>query len=634
VGILAGMTGSPQEHPLLRSVNSPADLRRLCPDELPALAGELRDFLVDLAARRGGYLAESLGAVELAIALHYAYKTPHDRLIWDGGQQAIPHHILTGRRHRLHEAGRAVRPAPLPARTEDDIFGVGHLGTAISAATGVAVAAAHKGSSRRVVAVVSERSLTAGMSFEALNHAGSLPRDLLVILNDSQDASGAGIGALSAHFARALSGPLYLNLRKGGKRMLRDMPTMRELARRSEKHLKGMVLPGTLFEEMGFNYLGPIDGHDVKELVRTLTNVQGLHGPQFLHIVTRRGRGYAPAEADPKRFEQPPPFEPRSGAPLTPEPAASYADVFGQWACEMAARDPAIVCVATAARESLGLEEFARCFPGRYFDSAVAEQHAVTFAAGLATAGCRPVLAIHSTFLQRAYDQLIHDVALQKLPVLFAVDGAGLTGSDGATHQGSYDLSYLRCVPNLTIAAPADENELRHMLYTASGLAGPALVRYPRAAVAGVPLTRMSPLAIGRGEIRREGGSGLALLAFGTLLEPARRIAERLDATLVNMRFVKPLDEALLRSLCAGHEALVTLEENAVAGGAGSAVGELLRAQGIALPQLNLGIPDRFIGHGSREGCLAAAGLDLAGLNSRIERFWSLPQRRQLARGA
>ncbi len=633
------MSGSPQEHPLLNRINSPADLRRLALDKLPALAAELRRFLIDLSARRGGYLAANLGAVELAIALHYAYKSPQDRLIWDGGQQAGPHKILTGRRTRLHAARKRGRPAPFPCRTESehDPFGVGHSGTSISAALGLAVAAAVKGESRRVVAVISDRSLTAGMAFEALNHAGALPADLLVILNDSSDADSGGIGALSAHFACALSGALYTNLREGGKRMLRQMPTMRELARRSEKHLKGMVLPGTLFEEIGFNYIGPADGHDVKALVRTLRNVQKLRGPQFLHVVTRMGKGYAPAEADPVRWARPAPFDAPSGTALEPEEAvASFAEVFGQWACEVASLDPKVVCVATAAPSALGLSDFARRFPERYFDAAIAEQHAVTFAAGLATEGYKPILAIHSTFLQRAYDQLIHDVALQKLPVMFAVDGAGLVGSDGATHQGSYDLSYLRCVPGLVIMAPADENECRQMLYTARELPGPALVRYPRGVGPGVPLIRkMGALAVGRAEIRREGGSGLALLVFGTLLETSRKIAERLDATLVNMRFVKPLDAALVRALCARHEALVTIEENATRGGAGSAVGELIRSRGLKIALLHLGIPDRFIEHGTRERSLEDAGLDFSGLATRIEHWWRAEDKNvPVARGA
>jgi 1-deoxy-D-xylulose-5-phosphate synthase len=625
------MRGSPQEHPLLSRVNSPADLRRLGLDKLPALASELRQFLIHRGGRRGGHLAAGLGAVELAIALHYAYKTPHDRLIWDGGQQADPHQILTSRRARLHAARKSGRAAPSAPRTENehDASGLGHAGNAISAALGSAIGAALQGESRRVVAVISDRSLTAGMAFEALNHAGALPADLLVILNDSSDADGRGIGALSAHFACALSGPLYANLRAGGKRMLRQMPTMRELARRSEKHLKGMVLPGTLFEEMGFNYLGPVDGHDLKGLIRTLRNIQKLRGPQFLHVVTR--------PADPTRAARPAPFDPPSAAaPEAREAVASFSEVFGQWACEAASVDPKIVCVAAAARTVLHLSDFAHRFPERYFDAAIAEQHAVTFAAGLATEGYKPILAIHSSGLQRAYDQLIHDVALQKLPVMFAVDGAGLLGSDGATQQGSYDLSYLRCIPGLVIMAPADENECRQMLHTARELSGPALVRYPRGAGPGVPLARkMRALPVGRAEIRREGGSGLALLVFGTLLERARKIAERLDATLVNMRFVKPLDAALVRALCARHEALVTIEENATRGGAGSAVGELIRSYGLQIPLLHLGIPDHFIEHGSRERSLSGAGLDFSALSARIERWWSAQGKSvPVARGA
>jgi len=623
------MGAPPDKYPLLDCVGSPADLRRLPVGKLPALAAELRAFLIQSVSTRGGHFAAGLGTVELTIALHYVYDTPRDRLVWDVGHQAYPHKVLTGRRERLHTIKQDGGLAPFPSRAESeyDTFGVGHSSTSISAALGMAVAAARAGDDRRVVAVIGDGAMTAGMAFEALNHAGSLPADLLVILNDNDMSISENVGALSNHFARALSGRVYAHLREGGKKVLRQMPTtMWELARRSEEHLKGMVLPGTLFEEMGFNYIGPMDGHDVKALVRTLRNVRKLRGPQFLHVVTRKGKGYAPAEADPIKWHGPGPFDPASGTIFKEKAAGpSYSQVFGQWLCDMAERDPRIIGITPAMREGSGLVEFSRRFPDRYFDVAIAEQHAVTFAAGLAAEGLKPVVAIYSTFMQRAYDQVIHDVALQNLPVVFAVDRAGLVGSDGATHQGSFDFSYLRCIPNTVIMAPADENECRQMLYTASTLKSPAFVRYPRGTGPGVPVeAEMTALPVGKAQLRREGKSGLAILAFGALVAPAQQIAEALDATFVNMRFVKPLDEDLIVALGRRHRALVTIEENVTHGGAGSAIGELLASDGLLIPQLMLGIPDRFIEHGSREGCLAAAGLDAAALAASIERWWAL----------
>ena len=623
------MGAPPDKYPLLDGIGSPADLRELPVAKLPALAAELRAFLIQSVSTRGGHFAAGLGTVELTIALHYVYDTPRDRLVWDVGHQAYPHKVLTGRRERLHTIKQDGGLAPFPSRAESeyDTFGVGHSSTSISAALGMAVAAARAGDERRVVAVIGDGAMTAGMAFEALNHAGSLPADLLVILNDNDMSISENVGALSNHFARALSGRVYAHLREGGKKVLRQMPaTMWELVRRSEEHLKGMVLPGTLFEEMGFNYIGPMDGHDVKALVRTLRNVGKLRGPQFLHVVTRKGKGYAPAEADPIKWHGPGPFDPASGTIFKEKASGpSYSQVFGQWLCDMAERDPRIIGITPAMREGSGLVEFSKRFPDRYFDVAIAEQHAVTFAAGLAVEGLKPVVAIYSTFLQRAYDQLIHDVALQNLPVVFAVDRAGLVGSDGATHQGSFDLSYLRCIPNLVVMAPADENECRQMLYTASTLKSPALVRYPRGTGPGVPVeAEMTALPVGKAQLRREGTSGLAILAFGALVAPAQQIAEALDATFVNMRFVKPLDEDLVVALARRHRALVTIEENVVQGGAGSAVGELLASDGLLIPLLELGIPDRFIEHGSREGCLASAGLDAAALSASIERWWAL----------
>jgi len=633
------MSAPPDKYPLLDAIATPEDLRRLAAGKLPALGAELRAFLIQSVSTRGGHFAAGLGTVELTIALHYVYDTPRDRLVWDVGHQAYPHKVLTGRRERLHTIKQDGGLAPFPSRAESeyDTFGVGHSSTSISAALGMAVASARAGDDRRVVAVIGDGAMTAGMAFEALNHAGSLPADLLVILNDNDMSISENVGALSNHFARALSGRMYAHLREGGKKVLRQMPTVWELARRSEEHLKGMVLPGTLFEEMGFNYIGPMDGHDVKALVRTLRNVRKLRGPQFLHVVTRKGKGYAPAEADPIKWHGPGPFDPASGTIFKEKAAGpSYSQVFGQWLCDMAERDPRIIGITPAMREGSGLVEFSKRFPERYFDVAIAEQHAVTFAAGLAAEGLRPVVAIYSTFLQRAYDQLIHDVALQNLPVVFAVDRAGLVGSDGATHQGSYDLSYLRCIPNTVVMAPADENECRQMLYTASTLPGPSIVRYPRGTGPGVPVAaEMSALPVGKAQARREGKSGLAILAFGALVTPAQQIAEALDATLINMRFVKPLDEDLIVALARRHRALVTVEENAAFGGAGSAVAELLASEGLLIPQLMLGIPDRFIEHGSREGCLTAAGLDAPALRASIERWWALhfPERLRSAGG-
>ncbi len=628
------MSDPSNRYPLLESIKEPADLRRLPPAKLTALADELRQFLIQSVSTRGGHFAAGLGTVELTIALHYIFNTPYDRLVWDVGHQAYPHKVLTGRRELLHTIKQDGGLAPFPARAESeyDTFGVGHSSTSISAALGMAVAAARRGEDRRAVAIIGDGALTAGMAFEALNHAGSLPADLLIILNDNDMSISENVGALSNYLARALSGRMYAHLREGGKKVLRQMPTVWELARRSEEHLKGMVLPGTLFEEMGFNYIGPIDGHDIKSLVTTLGNIKKLRGPQLLHVVTRKGKGYAPAEADPIKWHGPGPFDPASGKIFKEASSGpSYSQIFGQWLCDMAARNPEVIGITPAMREGSGLVEFSKRFPDRYFDVAIAEQHAVTFAAGLAAEGLIPVVAIYSTFLQRAYDQLIHDVALQNLPVVFALDRAGLVGSDGATHQGSYDLSFLRCIPNMVVMAPADENECRQMLYTATTLSSPSAVRYPRGTGPGVPVVaEMAALPVGRAQLRREGRIGLAILAFGALVEPSRKIAERMDATLVNMRFVKPLDQELILQVAARHRAIVTIEENAILGGAGSGVSEILAANGVLLPVLHLGIPDRFIEHGSRDTCLAAAGLDLAGLTESVESWWALQAQERL----
>jgi 1-deoxy-D-xylulose-5-phosphate synthase len=621
------MEATPVTYALLESISTPADLRRLPVSKLAELAHELRQFLIHSVATRGGHFAAGLGTVELTIALHYVFNTPDDRLVWDVGHQAYPHKVLTGRRGRLHTIKQPEGLAPFPTRSESeyDTFGVGHSSTSISAALGMAVAAAQRGESRRVVAIIGDGALTAGMAFEALNHAGSMPTDLLTVLNDNDMSISENVGALSNYLARALSGKMYSHLRDTGKKVLRQMPTVWELARRSEEHLKGMVLPGTLFEEMGFNYIGPIDGHDVKALVSTLQNIKKLKGPQFLHVVTRKGKGYAPAEADPIKWHGPGPFDPASGMIFKEASTGpTYSQIFGKWACDMAERDPRFVMITPAMREGSGLVEYSKKFPARYFDVAIAEQHAVTFAAGLACEGLTPVVAIYSTFLQRAYDQLIHDVALQNLPVVFAVDRAGLVGSDGATHQGSYDLSFLRCIPNMIIMAPADENECRQMLYTGTTLKSPSVIRYPRGTGPGVALVaEMTAIPVGQAQLRREGRSGLAILAFGALVDSAQKIAERLDATVVNMRFVKPLDENMVVSIAERHRAIITIEENAIMGGAGAGVGELLAAAGIQLPLLHIGIPDHFIEHGTRDTCLAKAGLDLAGLSTQVEQWWA-----------
>ena len=611
---------------LLERIDSPADLRKLKPQELEQLAGELRAFLIRTCATRGGHFAAGLGTVELTIALHYVFDTPHDRIVWDVGHQAYPHKVLTGRRDALHTIKQRGGLAPFPSRAESvyDVFGTGHSSTSISAALGMALAAAGKGEQRRAVAVIGDGAMSGGMAFEALNHAGTLPADLLVVLNDNEMSISEGVGALSKYFARVLGGRFYAQLRKGGKKVLSQMPVMREWARRSEEHMKGMMLPGTMFEEMGFNYIGPIDGHDLKALVGVLTNIRDLKGPQFLHVVTRKGKGYAPAEADPITWHGPGPFDPATGVIYKEKTSSpTYSKVFGDWLCDMAERDPMLVGITPAMREGSGMVEFSRRFPARYFDVAIAEQHAVTFAAGLAVEGMKPVVAIYSTFLQRGYDQLIHDVALQNLPVVFALDRAGLVGSDGATHQGSYDISFLRCIPNMVVMTPSDENECRQMLYTATQLARPSAVRYPRGTGSGAAIQReMSALPLGRAVVRREGRGALAILNFGPLLPAALAAAEDHDATVLDMRFVKPLDrEAVLRAASSAR-ALVTVEEHAVAGGAGSAVAEVLAEAGVQLPLLHIGIPDRFIEHGTREDCLEMAGLDAASIRSQIARWW------------
>jgi 1-deoxy-D-xylulose-5-phosphate synthase len=620
------MSDAPEPLALLKSIQLPADLRALAENELGNVCAGLREYLIRSVATRGGHFAAGLGTVELTVALHYVFDTPHDRLVWDVGHQAYPHKVLTGRRDRLDTIKQKDGLAPFPSRAESeyDTFGVGHSSTSISAALGMAVAAEQKKEDRRVVAIIGDGAITAGMAWEALLNAGARKTNLLVILNDNDMSISENVGALSNYFAKVLSGRMYSSLRSGGKKFLKPMPTMWELARRSEEMMKGMVLPGTIFEELGFNYIGPMNGHDIKELVTTLRNMRNLKGPQLLHVVTKKGKGYAPAEADPIKWHGPGPFDPVSGTIFKEKAQGpTYSQIFGQWLCDIAEKDPRVVGITPAMREGSGLVEYSKKFPTRYFDVAIAEQHAVTFAAGLACEGLRPVVAIYSTFLQRAYDQLIHDVALQNLPVLFALDRAGVVGGDGATHQGSYDYSFLRCIPNMVVMAPSDENECRQMLFTGTTLPGPSAVRYPRGTGPGVAIqAEMTAIPLGKAQVRRKGTSGLLILAFGALLRSAEIIGERLDATVVNMRFVKPLDEDLVLSLARSHTALVTIEENAVQGGAGSACLELLANCESALPSLTIGIPDQFIEHGSREDCLQAAGLDLPNLEATVRRFW------------
>ncbi|MEJ2465930.1 MAG: 1-deoxy-D-xylulose-5-phosphate synthase [Candidatus Thiodiazotropha sp.] len=606
-----------EAYPLLSGVELPGDLRQLDEKLLRPLAGELRRFLVESVSQTGGHLAAGLGVVELTIALHYVFNTPYDRLVWDVGHQAYPHKILTGRREQMGSLRQKGGLSGFPKRSESeyDTFGTGHSSTSIGAALGMAVASKQKGENRKVVAVIGDGAMGAGMAFEALNQAGALDQDLLVILNDNDMSISKPVGAFSNHLARLLSGKIYTSVREGGKSALSHLPhQFTELVGKWEEHMKGMVMPGTLFEEMGFNYIGPVDGHDFDTLVRTLRNMSEMQGPRLLHVVTQKGRGFEPAEEDPCGYHGVTPFDPATGKMEKTTQARTYTQVFGDWLCDAAAQDERLVAITPAMCEGSGLVEFAKRFPKRYFDVGIAEQHALTFAAGLACEGLKPVVAIYSTFLQRAYDQLIHDVALQNLDVTLAVDRAGLVGADGATHAGSFDLSYVRAIPNMAIMAPGDENECAALLQTAYEYKGPAMVRYPRGSGPGVAVVPdVESLPFGRGQIRRE-GQRVALLVFGSLLSTATLVAEQLDATLANMRFVKPLDEALVRDLADRHQLLVTIEENTLAGGAGSAVNEYLHHLSHPVQILNLGLPDRFQDHASHDQQLAEAGLDLPGI--------------------
>jgi 1-deoxy-D-xylulose-5-phosphate synthase len=612
------------DFPILAEVSSPQELRQLPQAQLQAAAEELRSYLIESVSGCGGHFAAGLGTVELTLALHYVFDTPADRLIWDVGHQCYPHKILTGRRDRIDTIRQQGGLTAFLSRSESpfDAFGAGHSSTSISAALGMAIAAKNEGSDRKVVAVIGDGGLTAGLAYEALNHAGGLDTDLLVVLNDNDMSISPNVGALSNYLARILSGKFYTTVRQGGKKVLEHIPPVWELAQRAERHVKGMVIPGTFFEELGFNYFGPIDGHDLDTLVRILKNLRELKGSRLLHVVTKKGKGYAPAEADPVKYHGVTPFDPKIGIePAASKSAPTYTQVFGEWLCDMAALDKRLIGITPAMREGSGLVQFSDRFPDRYFDVGIAEQHSVTFAAGLACEGLKPVVAIYSTFLQRAYDQVIHDVVLQKLPVLFAIDRAGVVGPDGPTHAGSFDFTYLRCLPNTVIMAPADENECRQMLFTGFMLDQPAAVRYPRGKGPGTAVeSKMTQLPIGRAQHRRT-GHRVALLAFGTLVHPAVEVGVALDATVFNMRFVKPLDEETVVQAARNHALVVTLEENVIAGGAGEAVNECLARHRLQVALLNLGLPDRFIDQGTREEMLADAGLDRRGIMSAIIRF-------------
>ncbi|KKB61633.1 1-deoxy-D-xylulose-5-phosphate synthase [Robbsia andropogonis] len=629
---------------LLKTIDDPAALRQLDRDALRPLADELREYVLQSVSQTGGHLSSNLGTVELTIALHYVFNTPNDRIVWDVGHQTYPHKILTGRREAMPTLRQWGGISGFPRRVESeyDTFGTAHSSTSISAAIGMAAASVLKGEDRRAIAVIGDGAMTAGMAFEALNNGGvsdDLP--LLVILNDNDMSISPPVGALNRYLARLMSGQFYATARRGVERVLSVAPPVLELARRFEEHAKGMVGPATMFEEFGFNYIGPIDGHDLDSLIPTLQNIKALKGPQFLHVVTKKGQGYKLAEADPVAYHGPGKFNPAEGLKPAPAGKKTYTQVFGEWLCDMAELDKRIVGITPAMREGSGMVEFENRFPARYFDVGIAEQHAVTFAGGIATEGMVPVVAIYSTFLQRGYDQVIHDIALQNLPVVFAIDRAGLVGADGATHAGAYDMAFMRCIPNITVMAPADENECRQMLYTAVQLGTPAAVRYARGAGAGVATVKqMTGVPVGKGEVRREstlpqrGASGkaaapvprIAILAFGTMVTPSVAAGEAIDATVVNMRFVKPIDADLLTSLAATHDAIVTVEEGCVMGGAGSACLEFLASIGAALPVLQLGLPDQFIDHGDPAKLLSMAGLDAAGITASIRaRFIETP---------
>jgi 1-deoxy-D-xylulose-5-phosphate synthase len=608
-------------YPLLDKINLPCDLRQLSDKELVVLSDELRRFLISTVSKSGGHLAAGLGTVELTVALHYVFDTPNDKLVWDVGHQAYPHKIITGRKDKISTIRKknGITPFVTRAESEYDAFGVGHSSTSISAALGMAIAAEKTGNKKRTVAIIGDGGITGGMAFEALNHAGALDANLLVILNDNDMSISPNVGAMKNYLAKILSGKLYTTVKEGSKKVMSNMPSVWELARRTEEHVKGMIVPGTLFEELGFNYIGPIDGHDLPTLVATLSNLKDLQGPQFLHIVTQKGKGFSPAEADPVGYHGVSTFDPtHDNLPIKKPSKPTYTEVFGQWLCDIAKTNDSVVGITPAMREGSGMVEFEQEFPDRYFDVGIAEQHSVTLAAGMACEGLKPVVAIYSTFLQRGYDQLIHDVALQKLPVLFAIDRAGLVGPDGPTHSGSYDFSYLRCIPNMVIMAPADENECRQMLTTGINYDGPVAVRYPRGVGPGVDITKtFDTIKIGKSMKIRD-GKQVSLLAFGSLVSPALEVAEELNATVINMRFVKPLDKSMVIDIALSHAVIVTLEENVIQGGAGSAINEFINEQSLDVNVLNIGLPDTNIEHGTREELLQEAGLDSKSISQTI----------------
>ena len=605
---------------LLETINTPESLRELERKQLPQLAAELRAFLIESVSKTGGHLSSNLGTVELTIALHYVYNTPDDKLVWDVGHQTYAHKILTGRRDRMSTLRMGGGLSGFPKRSESkyDAFATGHSSTSISAALGMAVAARLSGNDQRAVAIIGDGAMTGGMAFEALNNAGAMDANLLVVLNDNDMSISSPVGALNNYLAKLLSGRFYSAMRKGSEKVLKGMPPVLEFTRRAEEHVKGMVTPGTMFEEFGFNYIGPIDGHDLDVLVTTLDNIRHLEGPQFLHVVTRKGKGYNHAEDNSILYHGVSKFDPVYGIVAKPASKPTYTQIFGDWLCDMAAQDEKLVGITPAMCEGSGMVEFAEKYPQRYYDVGIAEQHALTFAAGLACEGYKPVVAIYSTFMQRAYDQLIHDIAIQNLPVILAIDRGGLVGADGASHAGSFDLSFLRCIPNMTVMAPSDENECRQMLYTAYQMNSPTAVRYPRGCGPGVKAnTVMQALPIGRGEVRRN-GKKIAILAFGSMLTPALAAAEALDATVVNMRFVKPLDNELVLRMAQEHSLIVTVEENSIQGGSGSAVAECLAQHGVSVAMLQLGLPDRFVEQGEPSKLLAECGLDAAGIAASI----------------
>ncbi|MFD1805636.1 1-deoxy-D-xylulose-5-phosphate synthase [Pasteurella oralis] len=612
-----------QNYPLLSLINSPEDLRLLSKEQLPQVCQELRAYLLESVSQSSGHLASGLGTVELTVALHYVYKTPFDQLIWDVGHQAYPHKILTGRREKMSTIRQknGIHPFPWREESEFDVLSVGHSSTSISAGLGIAIAAQRENAGRKTVCVIGDGAITAGMAFEAMNHAGASHADMLVILNDNEMSISENVGALNNHLARLLTGSFYSSIREGGKKILSGMPPIKEFVKKTEEHVKGFVSPvGTMFEQLGFNYIGPIDGHNIEELISTLKNMRSLKGPQFLHIMTKKGKGYAPAEKDPIGFHGVPKFDHLSGQLPKSNTKPTYSQIFGDWLCEIAAQDPKLIGITPAMREGSGMVEFSNRFPEQYFDVAIAEQHAVTFAAGLAIGGYKPVVAIYSTFLQRAYDQVIHDVAIQNLPVLFAIDRAGVVGADGQTHQGAFDISFMRCIPNMVIMTPSDENECRQMLYTGYKLNQPAAVRYPRGNAIGVELQPLQVLVLGQSKLIRE-GEKVAILNFGTLLPTALNVAEKLNATVVDMRFVKPIDVQRIKQIAQTHDVIVTLEENAIQGGAGSAVAEVLNLQQYHVKLLQLGLPDFFIPQGTQQEVLADLQLDENGIERQIKNF-------------